>query len=159
MNLALRGIDGQIAHGDTFHNDRFPDLTDDFILANPPFHVSDWRGDLLREDKRWKYGVPPADNANFAWVQHMIHHLAPSGVAGFVLANGSMSSGQSGEGEIRKAIIEADLVDCMVARLASSSTRRRFPPASGSSPGTVRTASSATAAARSSSSTPASSAA
>jgi type I restriction enzyme M protein len=115
MNLALRGIDGQIAHGDTFHNDRFPDLTDDFILANPPFHVSDWRGDLLREDKRWKYGVPPADNANFAWVQHMIHHLAPSGVAGFVLANGSMSSGQSGEGEIRKAIIEADLVDCMVA--------------------------------------------
>jgi hypothetical protein len=114
---------------------------------------------LLREDKRWKYGVPPAGNANFAWVQHMIHHLAPSGVAGFVLANGSMSSGQSGEGEIRKAIIEADLVDCMVARLASSSTRRRFPPASGSSPGTVRTASSATAAARSSSSTPASSAA
>jgi type I restriction enzyme M protein len=115
MNLALRGIDGQIAHGDTFHNDRFPDLKADFILANPPFNVSDWRGDLLREDKRWKYGVPPAGNANFAWVQHMIHHLAPSGVAGFVLANGSMSSGQSGEGEIRKAIIEADLVDCMVA--------------------------------------------
>jgi type I restriction enzyme M protein len=159
MNLALRGIDGQIAHGDTFHNDRFPDLKADFILANPPFNVSDWRGDLLREDKRWKYGVPPAGNANFAWVQHMIHHLAPSGVAGFVLANGSMSSGQSGEGEIRKAIIEADLVDCMVARLASSSTRRRFPPASGSSPATARTASSATAAARSSSSTPASSAA
>jgi type I restriction enzyme M protein len=115
MNLAIRGIDGQIAHGDTFHNDRHPDLKADFILANPPFNVSDWRGDLLKDDKRWKYGVPPAGNANFAWVQHIIHHLAPTGLAGFVLANGSMSSNQSGEGEIRKAIIEADLVDCMVA--------------------------------------------
>jgi len=115
MNLAIRGIDGQIAHGDTFHNDRHPDLRADFILANPPFNVSDWRGDLLREDKRWQYGVPPAGNANFAWVQHIVHHLAPAGVAGFVLANGSMSSNQSGEGEIRKAIIEADLVDCMIA--------------------------------------------
>ncbi|GBC94645.1 Type I restriction enzyme EcoKI M protein [bacterium HR16] len=115
MNLAIRGIDGQIAHGDTFHNDRFPDLKADFILANPPFNVSDWGGERLRNDKRWKYGVPPAGNANFAWVQHIIHHLAPTGVAGFVLANGSMSSNQSGEGEIRKNIIEADLVDCMVA--------------------------------------------
>jgi type I restriction enzyme M protein len=115
MNLAIRGIAGQIAHGDSFHNDRFPDLKADFILANPPFNVSDWRGDLLREDKRWKYGVPPPRNANFAWVQHMIHHLAPTGIAGFVLANGSMSSNQSGEGEIRKNIVEADLVDCMVA--------------------------------------------
>lgn len=115
MNLALRGIDGQIAHGDTFHNDRFPDLKADFILANPPFNVSDWGGDRLREDKRWKYGVPPAANANFAWVQHIVHHLAPAGVTGFVLANGSMSSNQSGEGEIRKNLIEADLVDCMVA--------------------------------------------
>jgi type I restriction enzyme M protein len=115
MNLALRGIDGQIAHGDTFHNDRHPDLKADFILANPPFNVSDWRGELLKNDKRWKYGVPPAGNANFAWVQHMIYHLAPAGLAGFVLANGSMSSNQSGEGEIRKNIIEADLVDCMVA--------------------------------------------
>jgi type I restriction-modification system DNA methylase subunit len=115
MNLALRGIDGQIAHGDTFHNDRHPDLKADFILANPPFNVSDWRGELLRNDKRWKYGVPPTGNANFAWVQHMIYHLAPTGLAGFVLANGSMSSNQSGEGEIRKNIIEADLVDCMVA--------------------------------------------
>ena len=115
MNLAIRGIDGQIAHGDTFHNDRHPDLKANFILANPPFNVSDWRGDLLREDKRWKYGVPPAGNANFAWVQHMIYHLAPTGIAGFVLANGSMSSNQSGEGEIRKNLIEADLVDCMVA--------------------------------------------
>ncbi|MGE5554277.1 MAG: type I restriction-modification system subunit M [Betaproteobacteria bacterium] len=115
MNLAIRGIDGQIAHGDTFQNDCFADLKADFILANPPFNMSDWGGELLREDKRWKYGVPPGGNANFAWVQHMIHHLAPTGVAGFVLANGSMSSNQSGEGEIRKAIIEADLVDCMVA--------------------------------------------
>jgi type I restriction enzyme M protein len=115
MNLAIRGIDGQIAHGDTFHNDRHPDLKADFILANPPFNVSDWGGERLRIDARWKYGVPPAGNANFAWVQHIVHHLAPAGVAGFVLANGSMSSNQSGEGEIRKALIEADLVDCMVA--------------------------------------------
>jgi type I restriction enzyme M protein len=115
MNLAIRGIDAQIAHGDTFHNDRHPDLKADYVLANPPFNDSDWRGKALRSDKRWVYGVPPAGNANFAWVQHFIHHLAPTGIAGFVLANGSMSSNQSGEGEIRKAIIEADLVDCMVA--------------------------------------------
>jgi type I restriction enzyme M protein len=85
------------------------------VLANPPFNDSDWRGELLKHDKRWVYGTPPAGNANYAWVQHFIHHLAPTGLAGFVLANGSMSSNQSGEGEIRKAIIEADLVDCMVA--------------------------------------------
>lgn len=115
MNLALRGIDGQIAHGDTFYNDRHPDLKADYILANPPFNVSDWRGELLRDDKRWQYGAPPAGNANFAWVQHIVHHLAPTGTAGFVLANGSMSSNQSGEGEIRRKLIEADLVDCMVA--------------------------------------------
>ena len=115
MNLAIRGIDGQIAHGDTLHDDRFPDLKADFILANPPFNVSPWGGERLRDDKRWRYGVPPVNNANFAWVQHIIHHLAPGGVAGFVLANGSMSSNQSGEGEIRRNIIEADLVDCMVA--------------------------------------------
>jgi len=115
MNLAIRGIDAQIAHGDTFHNDRHPDLKADWVLANPPFNDSDWRGELLKDDKRWVYGVPPAGNANFAWVQHFIHHLAPTGIAGFVLANGSMSSNQSGEGEIRQAIIEADLVDCMVA--------------------------------------------
>jgi type I restriction enzyme M protein len=115
MNLAIRGIDGQIAHGDAFHNDRHPDLRADFILANPPFNVSDWRGELLRDDNRWQYGVPPVGNANFAWVQHIVHHLAPAGVAGFVLANGSMSSNQSGEGEIRKRLVEADLVDCMVA--------------------------------------------
>jgi type I restriction enzyme M protein len=115
MNLAIRGIDAQIAHGDTFHGDRHPDLKADYVLANPPFNDSDWRGELLKEDKRWVYGVPPAGNANFAWVQHFIHHLAPTGLAGFVLANGSMSSNQSGEGEIREAIIEGDLVDCMVA--------------------------------------------
>ncbi len=115
MNLSLRGIDAQIAHGDTFHNHAHPDLKADYVLANPPFNDSDWRGELLKNDKRWVYGVPPAGNANFAWVQHFIHHLAPTGQAGFVLANGSMSSNQSGEGEIRKAIIEADLVDCMVA--------------------------------------------
>jgi len=115
MNLAIRGIDGQIAHGDTFHNDRHPDLKADFILANPPFNISDWGGERLAGDKRWQYGVPPKGNANFAWVQHIVHHLAPAGVAGFVLANGSMSSNQSGEGEIRKALIEADVVDCMVA--------------------------------------------
>lgn len=115
MNLAIRGIDGRIEQGDSFTNDRFPDLKADFILANPPFNMKRWGGEQLREDKRWKFGVPPVGNANFAWVQHMIHHLAPTGVAGFVLANGSMSSNQSGEGEIRKNIIEADLVDCMVA--------------------------------------------
>jgi type I restriction enzyme M protein len=115
MNLALRGIEGKIEHGDSFHNDRHPDLKADYILANPPFNVSDWRGELLREDNRWQYGKPPVGNANFAWVQHIIHHLAPSGLAGFVLANGSMSSNTSGEGEIRRNIIEADLVDCMVA--------------------------------------------
>ncbi|MCX6092678.1 MAG: N-6 DNA methylase [Candidatus Bipolaricaulota bacterium] len=115
MNLALRGIDAQIAHGDTFHNDKHPDLKADYVLANPPFNDSDWRGELLKDDKRWVYGVPPAGNANYAWVQHFVSHLAPNGIAGFVLANGSMSSNQSGEGEIRKSMIEADLVDCMVA--------------------------------------------
>ncbi len=115
MNLAIRGIEGQIAHGDSFHDDRHPDLKADFILANPPFNVSDWGGERLADDKRWRYGVPPKGNANFAWVQHMVHHLAPAGGAGFVLANGSMSSSQSGEGGLRKNLVEADLVDCMVA--------------------------------------------
>ena len=115
MNLAIRGIEGQVAHGDSFHADRHPDLKADFILANPPFNVSDWGGERLADDKRWRYGAPPKGNANFAWVQHIVHHLVPAGVAGFVLANGSMSSSQSGEGEIRKNLIEAELVDCMVA--------------------------------------------
>jgi type I restriction enzyme M protein len=117
MNLAIRGIDGNLGgqHGDSFHNDLHKDLKADYILANPPFNISDWGGERLREDVRWKYGVPPAGNANFAWVQHIVHHLAPNGLAGFVLANGSMSSMTGGEGEIRKSIIEADLVDCMIA--------------------------------------------
>jgi len=117
MNLAIRGIDGNLGkeHADSFHRDLHPDLKADYILANPPFNDSDWGGERLKDDKRWKYGIPPTGNANFAWVQHFIHHLAPTGFAGFVLANGSMSSNQSGEGEIRKNIIETDLVDCMVA--------------------------------------------
>jgi type I restriction enzyme M protein len=117
MNLAIRGIDGNIGpqNADTFHNDLHKDLKADYILANPPFNVSDWGGQRLREDVRWKFGTPPVGNANFAWVQHMVHHLAPSGIAGFVLANGSMSSNQSGEGDIRRQLIEHDLVDCMIA--------------------------------------------
>jgi len=117
MNLAIRGIDNDLGkeHADSFHRDMHPDLKADFILANPPFNMSDWGGDRLRQDVRWKFGVPPMNNANFAWVQHFIHHLAPTGIAGFVLANGSMSSNTSNEGEIRKNIIDADLVDCMVA--------------------------------------------
>ncbi|MDK2892985.1 class I SAM-dependent DNA methyltransferase [Methanohalophilus sp.] len=115
MNLAIRGIDANIKWGDSFHNDQHKDLKADFILSNPPFNDSDWKGDQLTDDKRWKFGIPPRGNANFAWVQHYIHHLSPTGIAGFVLANGSMSSNTSGEGQIRKNIIEADLVDCMIA--------------------------------------------
>jgi type I restriction enzyme M protein len=117
MNLAIRGIDADLGaeNADSYHKDLHPDLKADFVMANPPFNDSDWGGYRLREDVRWKYGVPPTGNANFAWVQHFIHHLAPTGMAGFLLANGSMSSPRSGEGEIRKAITEADLVDCMVA--------------------------------------------
>ena len=115
LNLAIRGIDANIAQGESFHADAHKDLKADYVIANPPFNDSDWGGQRLRDDVRWKYGVPPAGNANFAWVQHFVHHLSPTGIAGFVLANGSMSSQQSGEGEIRKALVEADLVDCMVA--------------------------------------------
>jgi len=115
MNLAIRGIEAKIEQGDTFHDDKHRDLKADYVLANPPFNVSDWGGEQLRDEVRWAFGVPPARNANFAWVQHFVHHLAPHGSAGFVLANGSMSSNQSGEGEIRKSLVEADLVDCMVA--------------------------------------------
>lgn len=115
MNLAIRGIEEQIAHGDSFHNDKHKDLRADFILANPPFNSSDWKGENLREDPRWKYGVPPIGNANFAWVQHFIYHLSLTGAAGFLLANGSLSSNTSGEGEIRKNIVEANLVDCIIA--------------------------------------------
>lgn len=122
MNLAVRGIDADIKWNSegSFHKDELRDLRADYILANPPFNISDWGGDRLREDARWRYGAPPAGNANFAWVQHIAHHLAPAGVAGVVLANGSMSSTQNGEGEIRRALIEGvsgapGVVDCMVA--------------------------------------------
>ena len=115
MNMAIRKIDANIQLGDSFHNDQHKDLKANFIIANPPFNMSDWGGENLQDDVRWKFGVPPKNNANFAWVQHFIHHLAPTGTAGFVLANGSMSSNTSGEGEIRRKIVEADLVDCMVA--------------------------------------------
>lgn len=117
MNLAIRGIEANLGDraADTFHSNLHPDLKADFILANPPFNMSDWGGDRLRDDVRWRYGAPPVGNANFAWMQHMIHHLSPTGMMGLVLANGSMSSNTAGEGEIRKNIVEADLVDCMVA--------------------------------------------
>ncbi|MEP2028686.1 MAG: class I SAM-dependent DNA methyltransferase [Paracoccaceae bacterium] len=117
MNLAVHGIDADIGwdSAGSFHKDSHPNLKADYILANPPFNISDWGGDRLAEDLRWQYGVPPKGNANFAWIQHIIHHLAPRGHAGVVLANGSMSSQTSGEGEIRKRLIEEDRVDCMVA--------------------------------------------
>ncbi len=117
MNLAIRGIDSNLGPqwGDSFRNDLHKDLRADYILANPPFNISAWGGDSLREDVRWQYGVPPSGNANYAWIQHFIHHLSPTGVAGFVMANGSLSSNSSGEGEIRKAIVEGDLVDCIVS--------------------------------------------
>ncbi|MCK4421305.1 SAM-dependent DNA methyltransferase [candidate division WOR-3 bacterium] len=115
INLAIRHIDANTQWGDSFHNNLHQHLKADFILANPPFNDKDWKGDQLKDDPRWKYGTPPVGNANFAWVQHFIYHLSPVGIAGFVLANGSMSSNTAGEGTIRKNIIEADLVDCMIA--------------------------------------------
>ena len=117
MNLAVRGIDADIRWNNegSFHKDELQDLKSDVILANPPFNISDWGGDRLREDARWKFGVPPVSNANYAWLQHIHHHLAPNGTAGVVLANGSMSSGQSGEGDIRRVMVEGDVVDCMIA--------------------------------------------
>ncbi|UCG04011.1 MAG: SAM-dependent DNA methyltransferase [Candidatus Heimdallarchaeota archaeon] len=114
MNLAIRGIDGDIRWGDSFTNDLHTGLKADFILANPPFNVRDWKGNLLRQDVRWEYGIPPVRNANYAWIQHFIHHLSPSGIAGFILTNGSLSSTMSNEGNIRKNIVETDLVDCIV---------------------------------------------
>jgi type I restriction enzyme M protein len=122
MNLAIHGIEAKLGDtpADTFLRDQHPDLKADFILANPPFNVSDWSGQLLRGDKRWDFGDPPVGNANYAWIQHFIHHMAypngrGGGVAGFVMANGSLSSNTGGEGEIRRKIVEADLVDCIVA--------------------------------------------
>jgi type I restriction enzyme M protein len=117
MNLAIRGIDSsQVKWNNegSFLNDAHKDLKADYIIANPPFNVSDWSGDLLRTDGRWKYGTPPTGNANYAWIQHFLYHLAPSGQAGFVLAKGALTSKSSGEGDIRKALVEADLIDCIV---------------------------------------------
>jgi type I restriction enzyme M protein len=115
MNLAIRGIEADLGpkHEDTFRETLHPDLKADFVLANPPFGIKEWTRRV--DDVRWKYGIPPSGSSDFAWIQHFIHHLAPNGFAGFVMSNGSMSSAQSGEGEIRQAIVEADLVDCMVA--------------------------------------------
>ena len=117
MNLALRGIDANLGPqwGDSFGNDAHPDLRADFILANPPFNISDWGQESLKGDQRWKYGTPPAGNANFAWIQHMLHHLAPTGTMATVLANGSLSSQTSGEGDIRRKLVEEDRVECIVA--------------------------------------------
>lgn len=117
INLAIRGIDGKLGEkpADTLHADLHPDLKADFVLANPPFNVSDWGGEHLRNDVRWKYGTPPTGNANYAWIQHFIHHLSPTGIAGFVMANGSMASNTSNEGVIRQNLIKQGLVDCIVA--------------------------------------------
>ncbi len=117
MNLAIRGIEANLGSkwADTFHEDMHPSIKADYILANPPFNASDWGQDRLQGDARWQFGTPPNANANFGWVQHIFHHLAPHGIAGFVLANGSLSSQQSGEGEIRQKLIEKDVVDCIVA--------------------------------------------
>ena len=117
MNLAIRGIDANLGrhHADSFRQNQHQDLKADYILANPPFNMSDWGGDQLRDDARWQYGVPPAGNANYAWIQHFVHHLSPTGIAAFVMANGSMSTSTTAEFDIRKNMIEADLVDCMIA--------------------------------------------
>jgi type I restriction enzyme M protein len=117
MNLAIRGIEANLGDraDDSFHRDLHPDLRADYVIANPPFNVSDWYTDALRDDARWKWGTPPPGNGNYAWISHFIHHLSPTGTAGFVLANGSLSSKTSGEGEIRKKMVDDDLVDCIVA--------------------------------------------
>jgi type I restriction enzyme M protein len=117
MNLAIRGIDADLGgeHADSFHNDLHPDLKADYVIANPPFNAGEWGAGRLEGDPRWKYGKPPTNNANYAWIQHFLYHLAPSGIAGFVMANGSMSTQTSGEGEIRRNLVENDLVDCIVA--------------------------------------------
>src|SRR5699024_4698548 len=117
MNLAIRSIDGNLGKfaDDTFQNDLHKDLKADFILANPPFNISDWGQEKLLDDSRWKYGVPPKGNANYAWLEHMISKLSINGKAAVILANGALSSDTSGEGEIRKNILEADLVDCILA--------------------------------------------
>lgn len=117
MNLAIRGLEGNLGpnHADSFHNDVHKTLKSDFVMANPPFNISDWGGEQLVDDVRWKFGIPPKGNANYAWIQHILYHLAPNGTAGVVLANGSLSSNTSNEGEIRKNLLESDMVDAIVA--------------------------------------------
>ena len=115
MNLAIRGLDGDIDEGDTFHADKHPDLKSDIVLANPPFNISDWGGELIQDDKRWKWGVPPSGNANYAWISHFLHHLAPRGTAGFVMANGSMSTNTIAEKVMREKWVKEDMVACIVA--------------------------------------------
>ena len=129
MNMAIRGIDFNFGkkNADTFLDDQHPDLRADFVMANPPFNVKDWWAESLADDTRWKYGTPPKGNANFAWIQHMLHHLAPTGSMGILLANGSMSSNTNNEGEIRKRLIEEDLVECMVALPGQLFTNTQIP--------------------------------
>ena len=129
MNMAIRGIDFNFGKepANTFTNDQHPDLRADFVMANPPFNISEWWDAKLEKDARWKYGTPPQGNANFAWLQHMLHHLAPNGSMALLLANGSMSSNSSGEGDIRRALIEADLVECMVALPGQLFTNTQIP--------------------------------
>ena len=128
MNMAIRGIDFNFGkkNADSFLNDQHADLRADFVMANPPFNVKDWWNESLADDVRWKYGTPPKGNANFAWVQHMLHHLSPTGM-GILLANGSMSSNTNNEGEIRKRLIEEDLVECMVALPGQLFTNTQIP--------------------------------
>ena len=129
MNLVIRRIDANLGAyaADSFHSDLHPDLRADFVLANPPFNMSDWGGALLQDDPRWQFGTPPTGNANYAWVQHIIYHLRSSGRAGFVLSNGSMSTSTNSEGDIRRAIVDADLVDCMVALPPQLFTNTQIP--------------------------------
>lgn len=129
MNMAIRGIDFNFGkkNADTFLDDQHPDLRADFVMANPPFNTKDWWSESLAEDARWKYGTPPKGNANFAWMQHMLHHLAPTGSMALLLANGSMSSNTNNEGEIRKRLVEEDLVECMVALPGQLFTNTQIP--------------------------------
>jgi len=129
MNLAIRGIDFNFGKepANSFTNDQHPDLRADFVMANPPFNMKEWWDGKLEGDPRWKYGVPPKNNANFAWLQHMLYHLAPNGSLALLLANGSMSSNTGGEGEIRRNLIEADLVECMVALPSQLFTNTQIP--------------------------------
>jgi type I restriction enzyme M protein len=129
MNMAIRGMDFDFGSepGNTYARDLHPDLRADFIMANPPFNMKEWKDGVKDDDPRWKYGTPPAGNANFAWLQHMIYHLAPSGSLGLLLANGSMSSNTNTEGDIRKTIIEADLVECMLALPGQLFTNTQIP--------------------------------